>query len=137
MPAVVTAPLPQQADGYSVGTLRYTGMGLVVVFGWLLWGDFCFTLMEKVMPEIYPLFLLDRLGASNTTANIFMITIPQILVVVLCPAISFRSDRTRSRWGRVLSVVEYRAGGLTNYQDLVVMRRDSVVQSLWRGMVGG
>jgi MFS family permease len=109
MPAVVTAPLPQQADGYSVGTLRYTGMGLVVVFGWLLWGDFCFTLMEKVMPEIYPLFLLDRLGASNTTANIFMITIPQILVVVLCPAISFRSDRTRSRWGRRIPYMTFTA----------------------------
>ena len=43
---------------------------------------------------------------------------------------------TRRQWGRVLNVIDYRAGGLTNYQDLVVMRRDSVVQSLWRGMVG-
>ena len=41
---------------------------------------------------------------------------------------------TRAQWGRALGVVEYRAGGLTNYQDLVVMKRDSVVQSLWREM---
>ncbi len=30
---------------------------------------------------------------------------------------------TRKTWGRVMPVVEYRAGGLTNYQDLVVLRR--------------
>jgi hypothetical protein len=31
---------------YSVGTLRYTHRGLVVLFALMLWGDFCFTLME-------------------------------------------------------------------------------------------
>jgi SAM-dependent methyltransferase len=44
---------------------------------------------------------------------------------------------TRRRWGRVLPVVAYRAGGLTNFQDLVVMRRDAAARSLWRSMVGG
>ncbi len=92
--------LPAQHDRFSVGTLRYTAKSLAVLFAWLLWGDFCFTLMEKVMPEIYPLFLLDRLGASNTAANTLMTAIPQFMVVFLCPAISFRSDRCRSRWGR-------------------------------------
>lgn len=44
---------------------------------------------------------------------------------------------TRSTWGRVLPVVAYRAGGLANFQDLVVMRRDSRAPSLWRRVVGG
>jgi SAM-dependent methyltransferase len=44
---------------------------------------------------------------------------------------------TRRQWRRVLPVLDYRVGGLNNFQDLVVMRRESVVQSLWRDAVGG
>jgi maltose/moltooligosaccharide transporter len=106
----VAVHVPAPASGkYRVGTLRYTRAGLFALFGWLLWGDFCFTLMEKVLPEIYPLFLLNRLGVSNTTANILMTTIPQVMVVVLCPPISFRSDRTRSNWGRRIPYMVFTA----------------------------
>lgn len=45
---------------------------------------------------------------------------------------------TRRIWGRVLPVAEYRAGGLTNYQDLVVLRRPPLgplrrLLAQWRG----
>ena len=109
MSAVIAQPPAQEKDRYSVGTLRYTGVGLAALFGWLLWGDFCFTLMEKVMPEIYPLYMLDRLGASNTATNTLMTAIPQFMVVFLCPAISFRSDRCRSRWGRRIPYMTFTA----------------------------
>ena len=45
------------SDGkpYHCGTLSYTKAGLFVLFAWLLWGDFCFTMMETVVPSIMPL----------------------------------------------------------------------------------
>jgi len=47
----------------------------------------------------------------------------------LAPAAYYRSTYqseafTRRQWGRVLQVHAYRSGGLANFQDLVVMRRD-------------
>ena len=43
------------------GNLVYTRRGLLVVFAWLLWGDFRFNLMdEAVVPSILPLKLTMR-----------------------------------------------------------------------------
>jgi len=85
---------------YRVGTLRYTKAGLVAVFAWLLWGDFCFTLMEDVWPRILPLYLLKGVGLSPGNATLIRHWLPQVIGVFLCPIISFRSDRHRGRWGR-------------------------------------
>lgn len=88
------------ADGvYRVGTLQYTKAGLVVLFVWLLWGDFCFTLMETVLPSILPL-TLKNLQASNLAISLLVSTIPSILNFIINPIVSFRSDRHRGRWGR-------------------------------------
>lgn len=84
---------------YRVGSLTYTKPQLTVLFFWLLWGDFCFVLMEAVTPSIVPL-KLKELGASNTTMSLALSTIPWALGMVLNPVISFRSDRFRSRMGR-------------------------------------
>jgi len=84
---------------YRVGTLTYTKPALAVLFFWLLWGDFCYMLMEAVTPSIMPL-KFKALGASNTTMGLILGTIPSIVYSVLNPVISFKSDRHRSRWGR-------------------------------------
>ena len=84
---------------YHAGTLTYTRTGLAVLFVWLLWGDFCFFLMETVVPSIVPLRLKD-LGAPNTLMGIVMVTVPGIINILLNPVISFRSDRHRGPWGR-------------------------------------
>ena len=42
---------------YHCGTLTYTKAGLFAIFAWLLWGDFCLTLMEAVVPSVLPLKL--------------------------------------------------------------------------------
>ncbi len=39
---------------------------------------------------------------------------------------------TRRRWGRVMPVVAYHEGGLANFQDIVVMRRDGGIRALAR-----
>lgn len=88
-----------QENTYTVGTLRYSRAGLFILFAWLFWGIFCSSMLGKVS-VIFPTYLLKVEGVSNTTATLLMSTIFQSMVVFLCPAISFRSDRTRSRWGR-------------------------------------
>ena len=84
---------------YHCGTLTYTKVGLFVLFAWLLWGDFCFTMMEAVVPSILPLKLKD-LGCSNWLMGLILTTAPGILNMTVCPYVSFKSDRYRSKWGR-------------------------------------
>ena len=102
----VSPPVPQNvvsvppvSKTYHCGTLTYTKVGLFVLFAWLLWGDFCFTMMEAVVPSILPLKLKD-LGCSNWLMGLILTTAPGILNMTVCPYVSFKSDRYRSKWGR-------------------------------------
>ena len=94
---IVTVQLGSKT--YHCGTLTYTKMGLFVLFAWLLWGDFCFTMMEAVVPSILPLKLKD-LGCSNWLMGLILTTAPGVLNMTVCPYVSFKSDRYRSKWGR-------------------------------------
>lgn len=84
---------------YTVGTLVYTPGGLAVLFSWLLWGDFIFTLMESVMPSLLPLILKQH-GASNREIAVIVTSIYMVINGILNPVISYNSDRFRSKWGR-------------------------------------
>ncbi|KKS44670.1 MAG: hypothetical protein A2Y13_02260 [Planctomycetes bacterium GWC2_45_44] len=84
---------------YRAGTLTYTRLGLITLFLWLLWGDFCFTLMRAVIPNLLPLALKD-LGASNLLMGVVIGSIPSLMNMIVNPIISVRSDRYRSRFGR-------------------------------------
>jgi maltose/moltooligosaccharide transporter len=92
-------PVSPGGKTYHCGTLTYTKMGLFILFAWLLWGDFCFTMMEAVVPSILPLKLKD-LGCSNWLMGLILTTSPGILNMTICPYVSFKSDRYRSKWGR-------------------------------------
>lgn len=107
MSSVIAAPALEKKK-YTVGTLSYTGKGLIVLFAWLLWGDFCFTLMEGVL-GIFPLYMINHLGATNTTTALLMVIIPNIFGVIVGPAVSFKSDRYRSRWGRRIPFIIWTA----------------------------
>ncbi len=91
--------LPAARKTYHVGTLTYTKMGLVGVFFWLLWGDFCFTLLQTVMPALLPL-KLKAAAASNFTIGLIVVSIPAVLNMILNPIISTWSDRHRGPRGR-------------------------------------
>jgi MFS family permease len=95
-----------QSQQFYCGTLKYTKYGLVAMFGWLLWGDFCFTLMEHVLPKILPLKLKD-LGVSNAFISIVMTTIPGIMDIVVGAPVSYKSDRHRSKLGRRIPFILY------------------------------
>lgn len=84
---------------YLCGTLSYTKLGLVNLFVWMLWGDFCYTLMAIVTPTLLPLMLKQH-KASNFVIGLLVGSIPAVLDFVLCPIISTASDRTRSKYGR-------------------------------------
>jgi len=98
-PPPVLQPVTTAGHTYRCGTLTYTKMGLFALFAWLLWGDFCFTMMEAVVPSILPLKLKD-LGCSNWLMGLILTTAPGVLNMTICPYISFKSDRYRSKWGR-------------------------------------
>ena len=84
---------------YHTGSLAYTKAGLFVLFSWLLWGDFSFTLMEIVWGSVLPLDL-HSLKAPNMVISLIIITIPQAMNFILNPIISSISDRHRGRFGR-------------------------------------
>src|ERR1700761_6348374 len=84
---------------WSVGTLTYTTAGLVVLFCWLLWGDFTWALKDRAIPPIIQ-NLLNKFGASDTAAGLLFCSLPPALGLILGPIIGYKSDRLRTRWGR-------------------------------------
>ncbi len=90
---------PSKIKTYHCGTLTYTKAGLLAIFAWLLWGDFCYTIMESVVPTVVPINL-KGLACPNWLMGLIMTTVPGILNMTVCPAVSFKSDRHRGKWGR-------------------------------------
>ena len=86
---------------WSVGTLTYTTAGLVVLFCWLLWGDFAWSMKERSVSQVLQV-LLKNFKASDTFAGVLMGSLPALIGLFLVPVISYRSDRHRGRWGRRL-----------------------------------
>ena len=84
---------------YTVGTLSYSKMGLAALFGWLLWGDFCYQMMEVITPSIIPL-KLNHLDAPNWAIGLIITTLPGVLNMTVCPWVSYTSDRHRGSRGR-------------------------------------
>ena len=81
---------------YSVGTLTYTRLGLLMMFLWLLWGDLVWTLMETVFPASMPL-QLDRLGIPKEWIGYSMGTAGAVINMTFVPVISFRSTARGAR----------------------------------------
>lgn len=84
---------------WSVGTLTYTTAGLVVLFCWLLAGDFAWSMKERSVMWVVQI-LIKKFEASDMLAGLLIGTLPQALMLVLTPIVSYRSDRHRGRWGR-------------------------------------
>lgn len=91
-------PLPV-AKQWHCGTLVYTKAGLITLFFFLLWGNFCFTLMQQVVPSILPI-KLKALGASNLVIGILLTSAFPVMGMFISPYLSFKSDYLRTRWGR-------------------------------------
>jgi MFS family permease len=94
------------SENHKVGTLSYTWRGLAALFAWLLWGDFCWSMMEAVVPSIIPL-KMQGLNASNTLMGVVLGTIPAALNLTITPYLSFRSDHHRGPMGRRTPFILY------------------------------
>jgi MFS family permease len=79
--------------------LTYTKAALFSLFTWLLWGDFCLTLVAAAVPSVLQVNV-NAMGAPNWVLGLILSTIPGILNMTIGPVSSFWSDRFRSRWGR-------------------------------------
>ena len=89
--------LPLTKRIYTNGTLRYTFWGLWVLFFWILWGDFAFSIFENIQRFI--VLLLDEQHASSTLiANLGSTAC--IANLLFGPGISQWSDNCRTPWGR-------------------------------------
>ena len=110
--------VPRTADRFAVGTLRYTQFGIVTLFIWLLWGDFCFYLMETVIPNVLPL-KLKSLDAPNVVVGILLGTVPSAINFIVNPIVSFRSDRHRGTMGRRIPFLLWATPPLTMFLVLL------------------
>jgi MFS family permease len=105
MTAIVPNTNPAQMPGgaprkiWSVGTLTYTTAGLAILFCWLLWGDFAWSMKDRAIPPIVQL-LLKKFEASDMVAGLLFGSLPPAIGLILGPIISYKSDRHRGRWGR-------------------------------------
>ncbi len=102
---------PEQINGrYRCGSLTYTKFGLFMLFGWMIWGNICFNLFEGMGgPTILNLYLQDNFHVSNLTVSFLLFVIPMGIGTIMTPIISFKSDRTRTRWGRRIPYILFTA----------------------------
>lgn len=84
---------------FTAGTLKYTTAGLVMLFFWLLLGDFAYAIRERSAHQVVQL-ALRRYEASNTFQAWVLVVMPHAVALILQPIIAYKSDRYRSRWGR-------------------------------------
>ena len=99
VPKTLTAADNSGGRIWTVGTLRYTTAGLLVLFFWLLWGDFAWSMRERSVPSVIQL-LFKKFEASDTLTGLLMGSLPPALAMLITPIISYKSDRHRGRWGR-------------------------------------
>jgi MFS family permease len=84
---------------WRAGTLIYTSGGLVILFAWLLWGDFAWSMKERVAGPVFTI-VLKKFHGSDTLLGTLTGSLPAAINIFMLPIICVRSDRHRGRWGR-------------------------------------
>ncbi len=99
-PAGNPTPTGTAAKGsWRVGTLSYTKGGLVLLFCWLLAGDFAWSVRDRAVPQIMQI-LFKRFGASDLLTGVIFSSLPAAIGMIVGPIVGYKSDRLRSGWGR-------------------------------------
>ena len=84
---------------WKVGTLVYSAGGLVMLFMFLLLGDFAWSLRERAVQEVFKAMLLD-LSKNALLLNLLVGALPAAVTMVVAPVVGAWSDRARTRLGR-------------------------------------
>lgn len=99
-PAVSSAhAVPETKKTWRVGTLTYTTAGLAALFGWLLWGDFAWSMRDRSVGPMAQWYLGD-LKVPNLVFGLLLTSFPALIGLVLGPVIAVKSDRHRGPRGR-------------------------------------
>ena len=84
---------------WKCGTLVYTTGGLIMLFVWLLWGDFTWAMRGRAIGPSTAL-MFKSFGFSDFVYTLVCVGFPRFTDIFLCPMVSYISDRYRSRLGR-------------------------------------
>ena len=84
---------------WHAGTLTYTTGGLMLLFFWLLFGDFSWAMRDRSVGPMASWYL-SSIGVPSLVFAVLMTSFPQLVSLIFVPIISVHSDRCRSRWGR-------------------------------------
>ncbi len=98
-----TAPsIPSPDSGpkiWTAGTLVYTRRALLVLFAFLLIGDFAWSMRERSVGPMAQWYL-KQLEVSNLLFGLMITSLPAVIGLIVTPIISYRSDRHRGPRGR-------------------------------------
>lgn len=97
--SVSACPLVATKRVWRAGSLTYTSAGLVALFGWLLWGDFAWSMRDRSVGPMAQWYL-KHLEVPNLLFALLLSSFPALVAFVLGPVISYRSDRHRGPRGR-------------------------------------
>jgi MFS family permease len=89
---------------YRVGTLKYTVVGLAVMFGFMLLGDLAMSFKDRSASLLLQLEL-RKYGATDFFVGFVTGSLPAIINVLLGPLVTYKSDRMRTRWGRRVPIL--------------------------------
>lgn len=95
----VAPPAAPAGRRWHSGTLSYGAAGLVLLFLFLLLGDFAWSLRERAVQEVFKAMLLN-LSKNALLLNVLAGALPAAVTMVVAPAVGAWSDRTRTRLGR-------------------------------------
>ena len=102
--ASVPPPTVNQADQdppgvYRVGTLTYSLGSLVVLFAFLMLGDFAYAIRERAVGDIFQV-LLRKFAVSDLMFSVLTTALPALMTILVVPFVGVISDNYRSRLGR-------------------------------------
>jgi MFS family permease len=100
MPQLPPPSAPPPAKRWATGTLVYTTGGIVLLFCWLLFGDFAWAMRERSVGPMAQWYLKNGIGVPNFIFGLLISSFPAFLALVLTPIIGVKSDRHRGKWGR-------------------------------------
>lgn len=72
---------------WRAGTLTYTTTGIILLFIWLLWGDFAWGLKERSVGYVAGL-MVKSFGISDFVYTVMMVSFPCFTNIFLMPIIS-------------------------------------------------
>lgn len=87
------------AKVWSIGTLHYDRVKLLVLFLLLLTGDLVWALRDRSISPVVQLLFKNH-GASDFFNGLMLSSIPSALGLMIGPFVSYHSDRFRSHLGR-------------------------------------